>query len=106
MHCRIAPLYCHYSNFRMSVVLCHPAGRCQLYVFMLSIIRSSKFIRSELMNTQERGILSHLSEKISRPRFPAVAQLVFFLGKCGTPLFSLRAGVSTSEQTSNCDYTH
>lgn len=27
--------------------------------------RDSKFIRSELMNTQGRGILSHLSEKIS-----------------------------------------
>lgn len=71
----------------MSVVLCHPAGRCQLYVFMLGIIRSSKFIRSELMNTQGRGILSHLSEKISRPRFPAVAQLVFFRQVRNTPLF-------------------
>ena len=29
-----------------------------------------------------------------------------FSDKCGTPLVSLRAGVSTSEQTSNCDYTH
>lgn len=80
MHCRITPLYCHYSNFRMSVVLCHPAGRCQLYVFMLSIIRSSKFIRSELMNTQGRGILSHLLEKISRPA------ACIFSGKCRTPL--------------------
>ena len=87
MHSRIAPLYCHYSNFRMSVVLCHPAGLCQLYVLMLSIIRSSKFIRSELMNTQGRGILSHLLEKISRPRFPAVAQLVFFPASAEHPSF-------------------
>lgn len=87
MRCRIAPHYYHYANFRMSVVLCHPAGRCQLYVFMLSIIRSSKFIRSELMNTQGRGILSHLSEKISRPRFPAVARLVFFPASAEHPSF-------------------
>lgn len=87
MHNRIAQLYCNYSNFRMSVAQCHPAGLCQLYVFMLSIIRSSKFIRSELMNTQGRGILSHLSEKISRLRFPAVAQLVFFPASAEHPSF-------------------
>lgn len=71
----------------MPAVQCHHIGRCQLYVFMLSIIRSSKFIRSELMNTQGRGILSHLSEKISRLRFPTVAQLVFFPASAEHPSF-------------------
>lgn len=37
---------------------------------------------------------------------PCGRSACIFSGKCGTPLFSLRAGVSTSEQTSNCDYTH
>jgi len=52
------------------------------------------------MNTQGRGILSHLLEKISRPAaciFPASAE---------HPFAALRARVSTSEQTSNSDYTH
>lgn len=46
-------------------------------MFRADYNHSSKSVRSELMNTPGRGILLHSPEKISRPRFPAVAQLVF-----------------------------
>ena len=56
-------------------------------MFRADYNHSSKSVRSELMNTQGRGILSHLSKKISRPRFPAAAQLVFFPTSAEHPSF-------------------
>ena len=56
-------------------------------MFRADYNHSSKSVRSELMNTQGPGILSHLSEKISRPRFPTVAQLVFFPASAEHPSF-------------------
>ena len=47
-------------------------------MFRADYNHSSKSVRSELMNTPGRGILLHSPEKISRPRSPAVALLVFF----------------------------
>lgn len=46
------------------------------------------------------------AEKNLQTSLPCGRSARIFFGKCGTPLLSLRAGVSTSEQTSNCDYTH
>ena len=51
-----------------------PLRGCASSMFHAGYNHRSKFIRSELMNTPGRGI----RKKISRPRFPAVAHLVFF----------------------------
>ena len=55
-----------------------PLRGCASSMFHAEYNHRSKFIRSELMNTPGRGILWHSRKKISRPRFPAVAHLVFF----------------------------
>ena len=52
-------------------------------MFIAYYNRSSKFIRSELINTPGRGILLHLPEK--SPQLPLVGSI--FSGKCRTPLF-------------------
>lgn len=53
-----------------------------------------------------RGYSFAFAGKNLQTSLPCGRSACIFSGKCGTPLFSLRAGVSTSEQTSNCDYTH
>lgn len=62
-----------------------PLRGCASSMFHAEYNHRSKFIRSELMNTPGRGILWHLHEKISRPRFPAVAHLVFFRASAEHP---------------------
>lgn len=66
----------------------------------------SKFIRSELMNTTGRGVLWHSRKKNLQTSLPCGRSPRIFLSECRTPLCSRRAAGSTSEQTSNSDYTH
>lgn len=97
--------HCFYLNgFHFSYV-CRPVSPCGALpplFFMQSIISiQSLFARSWL--TRRYGVFFGIRAKKS-PQFPVVGSI--FLCKCRTPLCSRRAAGSTSEQTSNSDYTH
>ncbi len=88
----------------MSVIQCHPAGLRWLN-FHADYKRSLKVCSLVTMNVPERGILCLTAEKISRPRSPWSFGSYFFSLR-RTSLCFRHAGSSSSEQTSNCDYTH
>ena len=63
----------------------------------------SKFIRSKLINTTVRGYsLAFAQKNLHSSRW----SVVFFCASAEHPFCSRRAAGSTSEQTSNSDYTH